>query len=106
MTESEKTEFLRKLRIGKPLGGHLELWGSHYFQKDRYSGIVTNDPSGRFDDGELITTSPCIKMHNINNIKILETRHSYYTLGEEGTYDDREEHKESGDEDEQFIEHS
>jgi hypothetical protein len=100
MTENEKVEFLRKLRIGKPHGGHLELWGSHYFQKGRYSGIITDDPNDRFDDGEVITTSPCIKMHNIDNIKILETHTSYYTLGVEGTYDDREHYSELGDGDE------
>lgn len=99
MTEAEKTEFLRKLYIGKTKGGHLELWGSHYFQQDRYSGIITNDPADRFADGEVVTTSRCVKMHNINNIKILETEHSYYTLGEKGTYDDRENYK-PGDEDE------
>lgn len=100
MTESEKTEFLRKLRIGKTRGGHLELWGLHYFYTDRYSGILTKDPSGRFDDGDVITTSRCVKMHNIDNVKILETEQSYYTLGCEGTYDDREHYTESGDKDE------
>lgn len=95
MTKSEKTEFLRKLRIGKPLGGHLELWGSHYFQQGRYAGIISNDPSGRFDDGTVVTTSLCIKIHNIDNIKFLETQSSYYTLGVEGTYADREYYKES-----------
>jgi hypothetical protein len=95
MTESEKAEFLRKLRIGKPKGGHLEMWGKHYYKSNSYSGIVTGDPNGRFDDGDVITTSPCIKMHNIDNVKILETHQSHYTLGEEGTYDDREHYKES-----------
>ena len=100
MTENEKAEFLRKLRIGKPLGGHLELWGSHYFQKGRYSGIITDDPKGRFPDGEVITTSPCVKMHDIDNMKILETHTSYYTLGVEGTYAQREDYAESGDKNE------
>jgi len=98
MTEAEKAKFLRKLRIGKPKGGHLELWGSHYFHNGRYSGIITDDPSGRFEDGDIITTSRCVKMHNIDNEKILETEQSYYTLGCEGTYADREDHNELGDE--------
>ena len=95
MTENEKTEFLRKLRIGKPFGGHLELWGKHYIQDGRYSGIITSDPSDRFEDGDTITTSPCIKMHNIDNVKILETHQSHYTLGGTGTYEDREHYAET-----------
>jgi hypothetical protein len=97
MTEGEKTEFLRKLRIGKPFGGHLEMWGPHYYKKDQYSGIVTNDPNDRFEDGEVITTSPCIKMHDIDGVKILETHQSHYTLGETGTYEDRERYQDLRD---------
>lgn len=100
MTESEKTEFLRKLRIGKTRGGHLESWGTHYFFNGSYCGIITDDPNGRFKDGDIVTTSPCVKIHNIDNVKILETEQSYYTLGVEGTYDDREHYKKSGDENE------
>jgi len=97
MTENEKAEFIRKLRIGKNKGGHLEMWGKHYLHQTRYSGIVTNDPNDRFEDGECITTSPCIKMHDINGVKILETEQSYYTLGDTGTYEDRERFEELED---------
>lgn len=98
MTDEQKTEFIRQLLIGKRKGGHLELWGPHYLHPNRYSGIVTDDPSDRFDDGSSIHTSPCIKIHTINDQKFLETEQSYYTLGEEGTWDDRERYKEYGDE--------
>lgn len=65
---------------GKIKGGHLEKWALHEVTNDRQIvwGTITGDD--RFRDGDRIHTSLVLAVHEDANI--LETRNTYYTLGE------------------------
>lgn len=86
MTNTNKAEFMIKLLTNKKEGGRLDKWTKHLMYKDSYYAIISGDISERFDDGSVITTSPAVKIHEWEGQKILETRHSYYYLGEQVTW--------------------
>jgi len=76
MTESEKTEFIAKLLIGKKKGGSITEWA-------RIGKCIVGTRIGdRYDP---IKTSNIVKMHDIEGQLIAETLNSYYYLLEEGT---------------------
>lgn len=85
MIDNKKVEFMIKLLTNKKEGGRLNQWAKHIFHSDSYIGIISEDPSGRFNDGAIITTSRKIQIHEYQGQQILETVHSYYYLGEPGT---------------------
>lgn len=72
----------------KAKGGHLKLYTKFDIGTNGeyiVCGEVHGDP--RWADGMLIHTS--LVIHHYEDEKILETRNTYYTLGEEITEDDK-----------------
>lgn len=86
--ESEnKDEFVFKLK-GKKFGGKLEHWVAGPFEETVYWGAVFDSPKERFTDGDVIKCSKTVELHYKDNKPyILETKNSFYYLGERGTLD-------------------
>lgn len=85
---SKKQQFEWELE-GKRYGGLIEGWVRNpILNNEKVMGILTKDPQGRFDENNIITTSKVVKIHNTDDGKILETQHSYYRLGRQGTKED------------------
>jgi len=80
MTEDEKTKFLAKLKFAKKYSGKIDKWS--ILSNTVVIGALQD--FSRYEEGEAIKTSKIVKIHTLNNEKILETLNSYYYLLEEG----------------------
>jgi len=85
MTETQKTDFLAKLMIGKKYGGTIRMW---FVAGGGVYGCLVESISKNNPDGKPIQTSRLIKIHDINNEQILETMNSYYRLIEKSSVDE------------------
>jgi hypothetical protein len=77
-------ELLMKLR-GKKFSGRIQHWGVYdYFGKDVIRGYIFDSPykdkDDKYRDGNTIRTSFIERFYN--DVSIVETRNSFYILGE------------------------
>ena len=91
---SAEDEFYFGLK-GKVKGGRLEKWTPDTLVSEgKYvMGCIYDSPAGKFEDGDTVSCSRTIKIHEKDGKPyILETKHSYYYLGKRGCEEQLNEH--------------